>query len=571
MVLEIAVAAATSWGDEVRLVGANKHFGSWRAHDGVALQTSPRSYPVWSTSIETDKLAGGSKEHKFVIIDPCGGVRWEFGPNRSLSCPSAGRSLVASCFGQANMHSEALDAPSNGDDRFVFLIIDCPDTSWGDDVAIVGNVAEFGAWDPANGIPMLTTVNLFPIWFGVARLRSPSEDVSWKVVVRRNDGKVEWENCPDRTFCFARSAPNAEVCALRASFGCWEISRLEPLRILDGGTRETRRRPVLSRKLSSVSTCSTGAGGLLDDLSENSANSPQDADSWELHTPISSPSLSSLTLRAGAHCRGKTGGTCEDAHFMSANALGVADGVGSMVQFASYGVDAAAYANELMEIATRFFTSGESQELQHKDGATSPEKQAALSMCAAENKATTFGAATMTVLHLAGSSVGVANLGDSGFMVLRQTRDGFKTIARSAEQQHCWNFPYQLMRVPAILTLPPGATKDSAADCECCQVPVSSSDLILLFTDGFTDNLHEHEILQVVNRVCPSWGSSPRPNKAGLADPEWLARELALAAWQRSVDRTCDSPFAIAARQQGFSLSGGKEDDITVVAAWVTS
>merc|ERR1719401_2538169 len=66
-----------------------------------------------------------------------------------------------------------------------------------------------------------------------------------------------------------------------------------------------------------------------------------------------------LHLWSGAHKLKKQQGPCEDAYFANSNALGVADGVGCMVQFASYGINAAAYAADLMKHASAALEPGD--------------------------------------------------------------------------------------------------------------------------------------------------------------------------------------------------------------------
>ncbi|CAL1131830.1 unnamed protein product [Cladocopium goreaui] len=65
-----------------------------------------------------------------------------------------------------------------------------------------------------------------------------------------------------------------------------------------------------------------------------------------------------LRLWAGAHLIKKAHGACEDAFFADPHGMGVADGVGCMVQFASYGINAAQYAAELMEFSSAALKPG---------------------------------------------------------------------------------------------------------------------------------------------------------------------------------------------------------------------
>lgn len=265
----------------------------------------------------------------------------------------------------------------------------------------------------------------------------------------------------------------------------------------------------------------------------------------------------SCWLHSGACMIGKARGACEDAFFHSKEALGVADGVSGMRQFRQHGVDAAAYAQELMRLAQGWLQSPQG------DMPTAPELRAAAALVAAEEQATGYGASTVSVLHIAGAAVGVANLGDSGFMLLRrEATDDFRVVARSKEQTHRFNLPYQLTRLPEKMKegLRPGIKFDSAQDSELYSLPVQAQDLLLLFTDGFADNVHEHQTLEVVNRIVGAEDDF---------DPEVLARALAQVAHKQSVDPVAETPFSVAAAEAGQHFPGGKEDDITVVVARV--
>ena len=47
-----------------------------------------------------------------------------------------------------------------------------------------------------------------------------------------------------------------------------------------------------------------------------------------------------------------------------------------------------------------------------------------------------------------GKEVNIANLGDSGFVLIRFRNGEAYTAARSKEQQHSFNIPYQLSILP---------------------------------------------------------------------------------------------------------------------------
>mmetsp|Transcript_124996 Transcript_124996/g.400469 ORF Transcript_124996/g.400469 Transcript_124996/m.400469 type:complete len:708 (+) Transcript_124996:73-2196(+) len=268
---------------------------------------------------------------------------------------------------------------------------------------------------------------------------------------------------------------------------------------------------------------------------------------------------------AGTYTLAKPSGLeCEDACFADEDALGVADGVGSMVQFARFGVNSAAYATDLMETASAHLRLGcPSEDL--------PVEERALAACvAAEQGSTTFGASTIVVCTLAQNTIGVANLGDSGFMLLRRGSGGMSIIYKSAEQQHGWNCPYQLMRIPAKLAAAmPKFNQDHATDAESYTHTVAEGDLMLLFSDGVRDNLFDSEILGIVDRaLSPAFATLiGLPEQATPA--ESVARAIARAAQLRSLDTRAKVPFTVYSLAHGYDCLGGKEDDVTVVAAWV--
>merc|ERR1712039_148659 len=131
-------------------------------------------------------------------------------------------------------------------------------------------------------------------------------------------------------------------------------------------------------------------------------------------------------------------------------------------------------------------------------------------------------------------------------------------IARSREQNHRWNCPYQLMRIPdALAEKVGGRGLDTAADSEHYQYAVENGDLILLFTDGLTDNLHWYEIVRVVDEMVLAESGESKPR------PEGVAHALVQAAYRRSLDEQAETPFSKNARRQRCACPGGKIDDVT--------
>jgi len=419
------------------------------------------------------------------------------------------------------------------DDKAILFEVVCDCTSPGDELIVAGNTDILGNWQPSKGLQLSTCKKTFPMWRGRAKLHLSELAFEWKLVCRRVNGDTEWEEGKNRRVSIQQMESH------EAEF--WLISAM-----FSG----THKYPVPWQSIA----CE---GYELD----NCANTCMAYDEYSEFSAMCGPvsqMRKCFKFWSGAQQLQKAGGPCEDAYFHGDHAMGIADGVESM---AKHGVDSAAYAAQLMQLAAARTLPG--------DHVTTSEvtalECAVAALSHAEQGATAFGGSTAMVLALKDETIGVANLGDSGFLLLRRTSTSMTIIERSRGQQHGWNCPYQLIRLPPTLAarLPPSFQPDSAMDCERVEVLVDSGDLVLLFTDGLSDNLHEHELLEIVNRLAGT------PSEPGC--PEVLASELALAAHKRSLDPNAEVPFTLAPCKQGQENLGGRQDDITVVAAWIVS
>ncbi|KAL3684055.1 hypothetical protein R1sor_002077 [Riccia sorocarpa] len=228
----------------------------------------------------------------------------------------------------------------------------------------------------------------------------------------------------------------------------------------------------------------------------------------------------------------KTGG--EDAYFICPDkqVVGVADGVGG---WADLGIDAGEYARELMSqalIAVREEPQGSI------DPARVLEKAHAKTKCR--------GSSTACILALSDSVLEAANLGDSGFVILRNSR----TVFKSPAQQHQFNIPFQLESG--------GSDPPSAA--QVFSIEVAVGDVIVAGTDGLFDNLYDSELTTAVVQAVRS-GMGPQVTAQNVAD---LART-------RAKDRNRQTPFSTAAQDAGYRFYGGKMDDITVIVSYITN
>ncbi|KAL9378490.1 hypothetical protein Peur_029825 [Populus x canadensis] len=229
----------------------------------------------------------------------------------------------------------------------------------------------------------------------------------------------------------------------------------------------------------------------------------------------------------------ETGG--EDAHFICKDeqVIGIADGVGG---WADVGVNAGEFSRELMSHSVNAIQ-------EEPSGSIDPAR--VLEKAHANMKAK--GSSTACIIALKSEGLHAINLGDSGFMVVR---DGC-TVFESPVQQHGFNFTYQLET---------GNGGDLPSSGQVFTIPVAPGDVIIAGTDGLFDNLYNNEVTAVVVHAI----------RTGLG-PEATAQKIAALARQRALDTNRQTPFSTAAQDAGYRYYGGKLDDVTVVVSYVTS
>ena len=135
-----------------------------------------------------------------------------------------------------------------------------------------------------------------------------------------------------------------------------------------------------------------------------------------------------------------------------------------------------------------------------------------------------------------------ANLGDSGYLVVRDGRVAYRT----AQQEHIFGCPYQLSSAK---------DGDSPADAIVHRMAVRSGDIVVAATDGLFDNLDDEDVAARATALFAAGKSSTE-----------VAQALADAAHEVSLDKQADTPYSRSAREEfGMVYSGGKMDDCTVV------
>ncbi|TGJ78251.1 hypothetical protein E0Z10_g10512 [Xylaria hypoxylon] len=155
----------------------------------------------------------------------------------------------------------------------------------------------------------------------------------------------------------------------------------------------------------------------------------------------------------------------------------------------------------------------------------------------------------------------VTTLGDSKVMVVRaKSRE---IIYKSKEQWHWFDCPRQL-----------GTNSPDTPNCNATveTVELTEGDICLAMSDGVTDNLWEHEIVDNVSKSVQRWeageggqayGDRTHGANGGMI---YVAEALMNAAKVVATDPFAESPFMERAIEEGLASSGGKLDDISVVA-----
>ncbi|KAG0351906.1 hypothetical protein BG005_008599 [Podila minutissima] len=191
----------------------------------------------------------------------------------------------------------------------------------------------------------------------------------------------------------------------------------------------------------------------------------------------------------------------EDSYFRRHDALGVADGVGGWS--GTTGANPALYSRKLMHYA---FLELEKYDNIEEDAFydyfnVNPVQilQKSYEQSARDAKREgLIGSSTACLAILRDDELRIANLGDCGVSIIRRN----EFIFRTEEQQHSFNYPYQLGT---------GST-DSPTDAQVFTVKVESGDIIVMGTDGIFDNLFDEDILEEVVRCVD--GIDPQSNQS---------------------------------------------------------
>lgn len=258
-------------------------------------------------------------------------------------------------------------------------------------------------------------------------------------------------------------------------------------------------------------------------------------------------------------------GNCcgEDAFSISQNALqmiiAIADGVGG---WRKKGIDPSRFSRCLMEQVSKLVAADTPS---HDDDVMEPKEILRRAFYGLVQKylrregEPPFGSSTACIvsLHKTNGVLDVANLGDSGAVLVREGTVVFRTEA----QQTRFNAPYQATLRPT------GDIDDMTPMADQRSFQAQAGDILVVGTDGLWDNLWERDLVDFVVERASKAEASTEAEASGLIGI--IAKDLVLKARAAS-ENAEDSPFAVEARKYGKFYSGGKPDDITAIISIIT-
>ncbi|KAK6805423.1 hypothetical protein RDI58_003208 [Solanum bulbocastanum] len=247
------------------------------------------------------------------------------------------------------------------------------------------------------------------------------------------------------------------------------------------------------------------------------------------------PAAAELILSSGATLlqypsKAFAGG--HEAYFIACGKwLGVADAVGT---WSLEGSDPGVYAQELMQNSESIVSKC------NKDSINDPKQVLNLSI----SKTDSPGSSTVLIAHFDGKALHVANIGDSGFIIVRNG----SVYRKSSPMLHEFNLPIQIEK-----------GDDPSQLLEEYKIELDEGDVIVTATDALFDNLYDQEIVSIVSRSLKADQS-----------PQEIAEILATRVQQVGSSASGRSPFADAAQAAGYvGYTGGKRDDVAVIVSVV--
>ncbi|KAG5625469.1 hypothetical protein H5410_010687 [Solanum commersonii] len=261
------------------------------------------------------------------------------------------------------------------------------------------------------------------------------------------------------------------------------------------------------------------------------------------------PAAAELILSSGATLlqypsKAFAGG--HEAYFIACGKwLGVADAVGSWslegkISLTRFPIvhgtwsDPGVYAQELMQNSESIVCQCDT------DSINDPKQVLNLSV----SKTDSPGSSTVLIAHFDGKVLHVANIGDSGFIIVWNG----SVYRKSSPMLHEFNMPIQIEK-----------GDDPSQLLEEYKIELDEGDIIVTATDALFDNLYDQEIVSIVSRSLEADKS-----------PQEIAEILATSVQQVGSSASGRSPFGDAAQAAGYvGYTGGKRDDVAVIVSVV--
>lgn len=283
----------------------------------------------------------------------------------------------------------------------------------------------------------------------------------------------------------------------------------------------------------------------------------------------------------------------EDAYFVASVggdpntiAMGVCDGVGG---WSEQGINPADFSHGMCSYMAEHALSTRDPSIVH------PRKLMHIGYdeILADNQVRAGGATACVAVADGTGRIRTANLGDSGYILLR-----LGTVHQySPAQTHAFNTPYQMSKTPPeIMTqaaifggLPLNDSPDRA---DLSDTQLQDGDVVVFATDGVWDNLSAQDVLNIVSQIMRDRGAWDKTEEKGIVvnteqlsalvkteqpvsqdgKRQWslqsvIASHIVGEAKIASQDRKRDGPFAKAVQRE-YPMErwhGGKVDDITAL------
>lgn len=226
-------------------------------------------------------------------------------------------------------------------------------------------------------------------------------------------------------------------------------------------------------------------------------------------------------FETSSYFKPKDGSKGEDSFSIGKRILCVADGVGGWKE---HGVDPGQYSKTLVKNYMSLYNN--------KPNSSNISDIGLFSKACHLSKLIT-GSSTFCSCRLQNNVLYTLNLGDSGYALIQKG----KITYRSREQQHSFNFPFQV-----------GTNGDSPLKAEIKEHDnIEEKDLVILATDGLWDNIYEATLLDMILN-----GKT--------------ANEIGELCYKLSKNRQYISPFSINSQ---LRFLGGKQDDITILIGMI--